>query len=764
MKKGRRTFKKLMSVVLSIAILSTAAMIQAPAASVVAAGTTIIVSSDSPDIYKNTAGAIMCSNGVIPASLKTQFTAGNGTFRFAPGTYYIAGMTLTLGSNIVFEGIVPIKQPLNFKEIMYPDSSKQAVFKTKAELKSYEAADSDQIGTITNGFGATNIKISNISLSGYTLLKLNSLKSSVISNVLIHNYRGEYVPGKDHDYTNTKGYWCNMGYNGATASLWVSNNCSDLTIQNCQVQFSSHHGFTIQPTGSNTNVTATNIHLKGVRALYCGNGQLKGSTPSEFAEAQRRVPETNGFGYYDWSTAYDLCENQKIDGLLLEDCYALEGWKTNYYVEPGPGENPTNLKNMRLIRCRADGGGQRNLIPGIDKRFNICQASEGANYSIQGGYFEDCISVNAEKVGWSIDSNRVGANPTGQGKTQLVRCGDMGSPISLANEMFDNCQINAEGFWSLNADEIALSLFGGNKSIGGVHLGDAINFRNTIIMAKDGQTTIPIRIGRMPRLVLTESRDPYQTGQVAHGGKYERFRSHITNSVLTGTIYNLSSAVSHAYIVPGEKYSTPAEDVASATFNGTTDVNRAGNGITFARQNTAKINAGNYVNDNWGRAKYTVTYNSAGGNAVSAKVAYDQNLIIAPASPKKTAYTFIGWYTLATGGTKIAFPYKVTGNVTLFAHWKVAKPSAPTKLTAVKIAAKTIRLKWTASTKVAGYSIYRSTSASGSFKLVTSTKYLTYTNKRLTAGKYYYFKLKSYRMNGSAKLYSGFSKTVRAKA
>ncbi len=485
MKTNKGGFKKFLSVLISVSMISTVALIKMPSVSAVASGVSLIVSSDSPDIYKNTAGAILCVDGAISPSLKAQFTTGNATFRFAPGTYYIAGTTLILGSNTVFEGILPIIQPVNFKEIMYPDSSKQAVFKTKAEFKSSEQATSDNIGTITNKSGATKITISNIALSGYTLMKLNSLESSVISNVLIHNYRGTYT-GLFRDNYPEDGYtppgaWCNMGYNGATASLWVGNNCSDLTIQNCQIQFASHHGFTIQPIGSNTSVKATNINLKGVRALYCGNGQLKGTTSSNFAEAEKRVPETKGYGYYDWSTAYDLCENQNVDGLFLEDCYALEGWKTNYYVEPGPGEIPTNLKNLKMIRCRADGGGQRNLIPGVSRRFNICQASEGANYSVQGGYFEDCISVNAEKVGWSIDSNRVGANSNGLGKTQLLRCGDMGSPISLANEMYDNCQINAEGFWSLNADTIALSLFGGNKIIGGVHKGDAINFKNTNI-------------------------------------------------------------------------------------------------------------------------------------------------------------------------------------------------------------------------------------------------------------------------------------------
>lgn len=38
--------------------------------------------------------------------------------------------------------------------------------------------------------------------------------------------------------------------------------------------------------------------------------------------------------------------------------------------------------------------------------------------------------------------------------------------------------------------------------------------------------------------------------------------------------------------------------------------------------------------------------------------------------PSKKGYTFDGWYTQATGGTKITSPYMPTSNITLYAHWK----------------------------------------------------------------------------------------------
>jgi uncharacterized repeat protein (TIGR02543 family) len=67
---------------------------------------------------------------------------------------------------------------------------------------------------------------------------------------------------------------------------------------------------------------------------------------------------------------------------------------------------------------------------------------------------------------------------------------------------------------------------------------------------------------------------------------------------------------------------------------------------------------------------YTVTFNSNGGSAVTSKTATYNTAITAPAAPTRTGYTFAGWYTSATGSTKIDFvKYKVTANKTLYAHW-----------------------------------------------------------------------------------------------
>ncbi|MFV0528533.1 MAG: InlB B-repeat-containing protein, partial [Lachnospiraceae bacterium] len=74
--------------------------------------------------------------------------------------------------------------------------------------------------------------------------------------------------------------------------------------------------------------------------------------------------------------------------------------------------------------------------------------------------------------------------------------------------------------------------------------------------------------------------------------------------------------------------------------------------------------------------KFTVTYQANGGkigtaSKVTKTVTYGKKYAV-PANPKRTNYTFQGWYTAKTGGTKVTknTTVKLTKNQTLYAHWK----------------------------------------------------------------------------------------------
>ncbi|WP_345061176.1 InlB B-repeat-containing protein [Leifsonia kafniensis] len=71
----------------------------------------------------------------------------------------------------------------------------------------------------------------------------------------------------------------------------------------------------------------------------------------------------------------------------------------------------------------------------------------------------------------------------------------------------------------------------------------------------------------------------------------------------------------------------------------------------------------------WTADPRTVSFDARGGSAVAAVVTTYDAIIKAPTAPKRTGYTFAGWFTAASGGTAWKFTAPVTANVKVYAHW-----------------------------------------------------------------------------------------------
>lgn len=79
--------------------------------------------------------------------------------------------------------------------------------------------------------------------------------------------------------------------------------------------------------------------------------------------------------------------------------------------------------------------------------------------------------------------------------------------------------------------------------------------------------------------------------------------------------------------------------------------------------------------------KYTVTFDSQGGSHVSSQTVKEGTTISLPI-PTRDGYKFLGWYTEATGGSKVT-SLTVTKNVTLYAHWEKEQGSVVENVTLV---------------------------------------------------------------------------------
>jgi uncharacterized repeat protein (TIGR02543 family) len=159
-----------------------------------------------------------------------------------------------------------------------------------------------------------------------------------------------------------------------------------------------------------------------------------------------------------------------------------------------------------------------------------------------------------------------------------------------------------------------------------------------------------------------------------------------------------------------------------------------------------------------------VQYNSQGGSKVEDILAYNTILIKAPTAPTKAGYTFGGWYKEATCvNAWNAATDKVTSKTTLYAKWIIDKPSIPTLGKAVSSSYNSINVSWAAVTGASGYEIYRATSSTGTYSLVTTTAATSYNNTALAAGNTYYYKVRAYRLVGTTKVYGNFTTVLSAK-
>ena len=95
---------------------------------------------------------------------------------------------------------------------------------------------------------------------------------------------------------------------------------------------------------------------------------------------------------------------------------------------------------------------------------------------------------------------------------------------------------------------------------------------------------------------------------------------------------------------------------------------------TKTEEKKVKLTFGGYYSETNGKG---IQYINASGSGVkSYDKAKDTTLYakwnsasITLPTPSKTGYTFDGWYTQSSGGTKVSNTYTPAGNVTLYAHW-----------------------------------------------------------------------------------------------
>lgn len=184
----------------------------------------------------------------------------------------------------------------------------------------------------------------------------------------------------------------------------------------------------------------------------------------------------------------------------------------------------------------------------------------------------------------------------------------------------------------------------------------------------------------------------------------------------------------------------------------------------------ANITADVTVNVKWTANTYTLTYKVNGGAKLktSTKTITFDSTYGELVKPTRTGYTFKGWYTAKTKGTKVTSSTKVTGDATIYAQWtKVTKPGKATIKSAKNSSKKAVKVTLKKVKGADGYEVRYSTKKSmKGAKKVTTTK-TSVTIKSLKKGKTYYVQARAYKLDSAGKkVYSSkysATKTVKIK-
>jgi len=138
----------------------------------------------------------------------------------------------------------------------------------------------------------------------------------------------------------------------------------------------------------------------------------------------------------------------------------------------------------------------------------------------------------------------------------------------------------------------------------------------------------------------------------AQGGTYCDFVNTLTGSVIT-----LPSTSRIGYTFKGW-FDSP---------QGVTKIGNGGSKYTVSKDVTMYAQ---WTQNGGQPTTYTVTFNANGGIVSPENVSQKSGTTINLPTPTRSGYTFDGWFSAATGGTKFDNPYTVTANnLTMYAQW-----------------------------------------------------------------------------------------------
>jgi len=166
----------------------------------------------------------------------------------------------------------------------------------------------------------------------------------------------------------------------------------------------------------------------------------------------------------------------------------------------------------------------------------------------------------------------------------------------------------------------------------------------------------------------------------------------------------------------------------------------------------------------WTANKYTIKYNANGGKVkTSSKTVTYGSKYGTLQAPTRAKYSFVGWYTAKTGGTKITASsvVKITKTKTLYARWKKVTVSKATINKLTNPAGKQLEVAIKPVSGATGYEVRYSTKSNFKSSQKVTVKSANATLKNLIKDKTYHVKVRAYKKDSTGKLIYGKYSTAK---
>ncbi len=265
----------------------------------------------------------------------------------------------------------------------------------------------------------------------------------------------------------------------------------------------------------------------------------------------------------------------------------------------------------------------------------------------------------------------------------------------------------------------------------------------------DGGSTVTVQIIEKGKKI-TRPTDPIKEGYIFKGWTFNNvefdFNSEVNENIILKAIWEKIG-------------NTQEETTYNNNFNSdTNNTNTSNKNTNNTNENNQNTNVGNNTN-NKKKVKYTVTFNTDGGDTVASQIVVEGSKAFKPVNPEKEGYVFAGW---ELNGNSYDFSSRVISNLTLNAKWIKQKPNLEGPLSVANVN----DIKYTlVLTEVpnAEIEIYNSSSLNGDYNYAKTISVSEYNNSKIIvyalAGKPQYYKVRL----KSGDIYSSFSNTIEVK-